>query len=89
MKHTYYFPDPVYEIHPDHREIGLVGEQLFRNGYEDIIFYSVNMNAPYIHKIKDFREKEKMLNEVYPSQADLWRSDKKYFLFEGRIKWMR
>ncbi len=89
MKHTYYFPDPIYETHPDHREFGLIGEQLFRKGYDDIIFYSVNMNAPYIHKVKNFQEKEKMLNEVYSSQADLWRFDKRYILFEGRVKWMK
>lgn len=85
---TFYFPDPIYEVHPDHRQWGFIGESLARGGM-DVIFYSVIMSAPYIHRLADKAdEKEELLNKVYPSQKDLWKYDKKYVLFEGRCKWM-
>lgn len=85
--HTYYFPDPVYEIHPAHRRWGMMGEMLARDGY-DVVFYSTIMTAPYIHEVRLPLEKLKVLHEVYHSQEDLWKYDHKYFLFEGRCKWM-
>jgi len=84
---TLYFPDPVYEYHPDHRQVGFIGEHYARNGL-DVIFYSVNMVAHYIHKVKNCNEKEKLLNKVYPSQSSLWEYEKKYILFEGYTKWI-
>lgn len=84
---TYYFPDPIYETHPIHRRYGAEGEILLRKGY-DVIFYSTNMNAPYIHEVDDSKEKENLLNSIYPSQKDLWKFEKKYVLFEGRVKWL-
>lgn len=84
----FYFPDPHFEVHPDHRAWGFVGEQIARQGF-DVIFYSVIMNAPYIHRMGDkAKEKEELLNKIYPSQSDLWKYDKKYVLFEGRCKWI-
>jgi len=84
---TLYFPDPINEIHHAHRLQGIVGEQLVRAGL-DVIFYSVNMLAPYCHEVENSVEKEKVLNSVYPSQSDLWKYDKRYILFEGRCKWI-
>lgn len=84
---TYYFPDPVYEIHPSHRKWGAVGESMLRSGF-NIIFYSIQMNAPYIHEVENYIEKWKLLDSVYPSQKSLWNHDKKYYLFEGRCKWL-
>jgi hypothetical protein len=82
------FPDPHFEVHPDHRQWGFMGEQLARQGF-DVIFYSVIMNAPYIHRLAEkAKDKEDILNKVYPSQSDLWKYDKKYVLFEGRCKWI-
>jgi len=87
-QNTYYFPDPIYEVHPDHRHWGILGEQLARAGF-DIVFYSVIMNAPYIHRLGDkANDKKELLNKVYPSQKDLWKYDHKYFLFEGKCKWI-
>lgn len=83
---TLYFPDPIYETHPDHREWGNIGEQYLRQGL-NVIFYTINMNAPYIHKV-EWKEKEELLNKVYPSQKSLWEYEKKYILFEGRSKWL-
>lgn len=85
---TYYFPDPTYEFHPAHRMAGATGEIFLREMKYNIIFYNVNMQAPYIFEVKDKDEKKKLLNEVYPSQSGLWDSDAKYFLFEGYCKWL-
>ncbi len=82
-----YFPDPVFEFHPDHRKWGAIGEDYLRQGM-NVVFYSINMQAPYIHEVKESNQKEELLNTVYPSQKDLWKMDKKYVLFEGRCKWI-
>lgn len=84
---TLFFPDPTTEIHPDHRKYGARGEELARRGL-DVIFYSINMNAPYIHNVPDFKDKRHLLEKVYPSQKDLWKFEHKYFIFEGRCKWI-
>lgn len=86
---TYYFPDPIYEFHPAHRKQGHLGEQMLRDGF-NVIFYSIQMNAPYIHELKEGTMVEKMslLDNVYPSQMSLWNNDAKYYLFEGRNKWI-
>jgi hypothetical protein len=82
-----YFPDHSYEIHPEHRKWGAVGEDYLRQGL-NIHFYSTNMNAPYIHEVKEFKQKRHLLEKVYPGQKNLWKYDHKYFLFEGRCKWI-
>jgi hypothetical protein len=83
----FFLPDPVYDIHPKHREWGHLGEQLARNGF-DVTFYNTNMNAPYIHEVAMPDDKKYLLNEVYPDQKSLWEYDHKYFLFEGYCKWI-
>ena len=80
-------PDPVYELHPLHRQWGMVGETMARVGF-DVIFYSTNMNAPYIHELAVADDKKELLNKVYPDQKSLWEYDHKYFLFEGYNKWI-
>ena len=84
---TFYFPDPVFENHPKHREWGFIGESLARSGIE-VIFYTTNMTAPYIHEVEKSIEKRQLLDKVYKSQSELWRFDHKYFLFEGRCRWI-
>jgi len=86
-ENIFYFPDPIYETHPAHRLMGAVGETFARSGY-NVIFYTTNMLAPYIHEVKNPEDKETALTECYPSQKDLWRYDARYYLFEGRCKWM-
>jgi len=88
-KVTFYFPDPIYENHPLHRQWGMLGEGLARSKC-DVIFYTTNMNTPYIHELSDSdkQKKEDLLNKVYPSQKLLWASEKKYIIFEGRCKWI-
>ncbi len=84
---VFYLPDPIYENHPKHREWGLLGESLARNGF-NVIFYNTNMNAPYIHEVKNPDKKKDLLNKVYPDQKSLWEYEHKYFLFEGYNKWL-
>lgn len=80
-------PDPIYEQHPLHRKMGHVGESLVRLGY-DVVFYSTNMNAPYISEVKEFVLKKECLDTFYPAKASLWQYDHRYFLFEGYNKWI-
>ena len=87
QKHKFYFPDPIYETHPLHRELGMAGELYARSGF-DVTFYSTIMNAPYIHEVHMPEVKKEMLDLIYPSQSDLWKYDHKYFLFEGYCKWV-
>jgi hypothetical protein len=84
---TFYFPNPVYETHPLHREKGMVGEILLRNGF-DVIFYSTEMNYHAKYECKDPTGKRNLLNTIYPGQMDLWRYDYKYWLFSGYEKWV-
>jgi hypothetical protein len=80
-----FFPDPVYETHPLHRQWGYVGEQMAREG-RNVIFYNTIMNAPYIHEVPNFEEKKDALR-VFKSQQNMWSFDHRYFLFEGYNSW--
>lgn len=86
-KNTIYFPDPYFEFHPDHRKWGSVGEDYLRQGL-NVIFYSINMQTPYIYEVSNFRDKRHLMEKVYPSQKNLWKADGKYYLFEGYCKWI-
>lgn len=83
----YLFPDPTYEIHPQHRILGHLGEELLRGGRE-VIFYSTNMLTPYIHEVQIPEKKKQLLDTFYPRKANLWEFDHKYYLFEGYTKWI-
>ena len=85
---TYYFPDPYFEVHPAHRAIGAVGEAIMRESHYNVIFYNVNMQAPYIFEVPKPFDKKSMLNKVYPSQKSLWKNEAKYYLFEGYCKYL-
>lgn len=87
-KNLFYFPDPIFEFHPDHRKWGAYGEDLLRQGFKNVIFYNINMQAPYIHEVKDFKGKRRLLEKIYPSQKNLWKLEAKYYLFEGYCKWI-
>lgn len=82
-----YFPDPTTEFHPDHRKWGAVGEDYLRQGL-NVVFYSINMETPYIHQVRDFKDKRHLLEKVYPSQKSLWKFEHKFFIWEGRVKWI-
>jgi hypothetical protein len=81
------FPDPTYELHPNHKYLGHLGEELLRRGQE-VIFYTTNMLAPYIHEVSQPLIKQKCLNTLYPTKKDLWEFEHKYFLFEGYTQWL-
>jgi len=86
-KTIFYFPHPIYETHPEHRRWGFMGEQLLRQGF-NVIFYTTLMNAPFIYECKKSKEKEELLNKIYPSQRSLWEYEKKYTLFSGYCQWL-
>jgi len=86
-QNVFLFPDPIYETNPDHRVWGMMGEQLARNGFK-VIFYSVNMLAPYIYNVEKPEAKKDLLEKVYPDQQSLWKYEHKYFLFEGYCRWL-
>jgi hypothetical protein len=81
------FPDPTYELHPEHRRLGSIGEELLRAG-QAVVFYTTNMLAPYIHEVTQPLIKRKCLGTLYPKKNALWVYDYKYFLFEGYTKWI-
>ena len=83
---TFYFPGPD-ELHPAHRKQAAVGEALARQGL-NVIFYTTNMNVPWIQESTFPEKKKALLNLIYQSQSDLWKYDHKYFLFEGYCKWL-
>lgn len=88
-ENIFYFPDPIYETHPLHRQWGNLGESLARTKM-NVIFYTINKLTPYISELNSLqiKEKEELLNKVYPSQKSLWEYEKKYILFEGYCKWI-
>lgn len=85
---VYYFPDPYFEVHPAHRASGAIGESMLREGRHNVIFYNVNMQAPYIFEVAKPFDKKSILNKVYPSQKSLWKNEAKYYLFEGYCKYL-
>jgi len=87
MSLCYLFPDPTHEFHPLHRHFGQIGEAMVREGY-DVIFYTTNMNTPYIHEVERNELKRFDLERCYSKKKSLWLMDHKYFLFEGYTKWI-
>lgn len=83
----YVFPDPYFETHPKHRELGALGESLLRQ-QRQVLFYTTNMSAPYIHEVTQPKIKLHCLNTLYPRKRSLWDYEHKYFLFEGLTQWL-
>lgn len=78
-----FLPDPIYELHPEHKTWGGMGRQLGHN----VVYYTTNMNAPYMHECNDPKGKKELLDLCYPDKSTLWRYDHKYWLFEGHTTW--
>ncbi len=83
-KYQIFVPDPYFEYHPQHREIGALSYQFRAKGYE-VFLYTTNMNAPYIRELSvdSMKAKRESLNICYSDKTSLWQFDHKYFLFEG------
>jgi hypothetical protein len=84
---AFFFPDPTYEWHPDHKKYGNIGMQLWREGHS-VFFYVTNMVCPYLREVKQPIMKQSILDLCYPQKASLWKYDHKYFLFEGQTKYI-
>jgi LmbE family N-acetylglucosaminyl deacetylase len=83
-----YAPDPYFDNHPEHRRFGHLAEQLFReNRINRLIYYSTQMNAPYICEVGNPADKRKALDTCYLEKSDLWKFDHRYWLFEGYNEW--
>jgi len=81
------FPDPYFELHPEHRRWGSIGLDLARKG-QKVIFYTTSMNSPYLREAAQPGKKKDVLDTIYPKKSDLWKYDHKYFLFEGQLQWI-
>lgn len=82
-----FFPNPVYELHPEHRKLGGIAETLVKKGAGNIVFYSTNMNAPHMKESPYSKKKKEALDYCYPEKKSLWEYDHKYFLFEAYTMW--
>lgn len=67
--------------HPLHRKAAAILPDVC----EFVGFYSTRMEDPWIQEYPNPEAKRHVLNHYYPSQADLWRYDHRYFLFEGYV----
>jgi hypothetical protein len=81
-----FMPDPIYEYHPLHRQIGHIGESLAKLT-TNVVFYSTKMNAPYIEEYDHPMIKKRDLDACYGDKKSLWEFDHRYFLFEGYNIW--
>lgn len=85
---TIYAPDPYFEFHPEHRRWGHFAESLYRDRkVGSLLFYSINMSAPYIFEVPAPKMKRSILDECYSHKRDMWLYEHKYFLFEGLCAW--
>lgn len=88
-----WFPDPLYEKHPEHILIGnfgpLMSSVIAQNNTvpNDVLFgyYSINMQAPYVQPLswKEADGKAKVC-EIFTSQAGYFASHGEAARFEGR-----
>lgn len=87
---VFWFPDPNYEMHPDHKIFTpAVAEKITANcAGRKVLFglYSINMTAPYLHKLSEVMSSHKMvLADSYVSQRGYFKVHNDSFFFEGRI----
>jgi hypothetical protein len=83
-----------YDTHPLHNlsrevvEIWVAQEWIKHKRRVKIIYYSTNMNTPYLQELLPLQSvmKKDFLNKYFPSQKSLWEYDHKYFLFESYIQ---
>lgn len=78
-------PDPHWELHPLHKEVGSLARSACRRANRRFGVYSTSMNAPYLRELSTHQAglKKEALDSIYPSQASLWATDHRYWLFEG------
>lgn len=90
---VFWFPDPLYETHPDHKiytpslQERLTSNAFVCKGQQCLFgFYSVNMNAPYLHVLpQDISERKMREAKAYKSQEGYFKQHNDSFFFEGRI----
>lgn len=75
---TIYIPSK-YDYHPLHRRVRQIGLQL--PGKK--MFYSVEMNTPWLEEEESPLAKRELFKELYPSEVRTINKDDKYFLFQS------
>jgi len=82
MGNVFYVPSPI-DRHPDHR---LVFQLAFHIFSCEIIAYSVYMEDFFVRPLPEQAQADKraVLDKFYPSQANLWANDNRFFMFEGQ-----
>lgn len=79
-------PDPC-ERHPLHKEAYVFGRKLAIKHNKMLGLYSTEMTASYVDLLPKqiALEKRAYLDLIYPSKADMWRYEHKYWLYEGVV----
>jgi hypothetical protein len=79
---TYEIPDGYHEVYVPSRKDWHADHKMVNAKYRNKAtkFYSVDMACGKLVQVP--RAKQKLLNDIYPSQASLWENNDKYWLFE-------
>lgn len=71
----------IKDYHPVHKYANELARQ---SKARKKVFYTIEKNTAFeVLNDLEIRDKEFLLNDIYPSQSLLWKYDKKYILFEG------
>lgn len=73
----------INDMHPDHKQVNIIGRRNAQNLKCELIFYTIDMNCFHepLNQFSSLVKKDTLL-ELFPSQAALFENEK-YFLFEG------
>lgn len=82
-----FFPDHNFENIFEIKHWGIVGETIARKGQENVFFYNLQMNAPYVHELTEYLKEEKLyfLNKLYDSKN--WEAETRIISYEGYCSW--
>jgi len=86
-----WFPDPDWETHPLHKLVGQIGrffanEVVCETNCPVLVgFYSVNMDAPYVHELTgEVQNLKEWACKAFASQEGYFKQYQKSWMFEGR-----
>lgn len=85
LNSTLYIPN-IGDSHPHHKAVSKYIRSSSILSSSDFMYYSIDMNkSPNLLSPEDRVSKLNALQKLYPSQAALFESDAKYYLFESII----
>ena len=80
---TVIYAPNIADNHPHHKVVNMFVRSMPSTALMSIRYYSIDMNvSPKLLSPEDRTSKLNVLNLLYPTQAELFASDAKYFLFE-------